>query len=551
MKIIKRTTYSIIAILITFIGCISCESTELEILDNPNEVSATESDIDFFLNSIQVAALTVFEGTPNNDLGLSEAGMDMSRIDHAYGPTYQNAYAPTALNQVWRAVYSGALPDIRTMTPVAEEQELYTHVAIAKTLEVYMMVAMVDFFGDVPYSEATQGTEFPNPNVDSGETIYDAMFHLLEEAEADFNRSEVNLPSNDLFYGGDESKWIKFINTLRLKMLIQTRLVDSSVASKINAIIAEGNYIASAEDDFQMQWSSTDNNPDSRHPDFGVNFDNGTSDYMSTSFMYWLVAEKGMKDPRTRYYFYRQTGVNTTDPNEQSCVTQFPPAHFGPQDIFCNFSNEGYWGRVHFDANGIPPDRGLRTTFGVYPVGGLFDDDSFSTITSRNIGLQGAGISPILLSSYVDFMLAESALTLNTSGSARAYLERGIRKSMDKVLNFAPDLIDPNFAATSSDVDDYLAIVLDQFDNAASNEDKLEIIVKEYMIALFGNGIEAYNAYRRTGKPYLQQALIADPGPFMRSFFYPQVFVDQNSVVDQKADQSIPVFWDNGSANLN
>ena len=100
-------------------------------------------------------------------------------------------------------------------------------------------------------------------------------------------------------------------------------------------------------------------------------------------------------------------------------------------------------------------------------------------------------------------------------------------------------------------MDDYLAIVLDQFDNAASNEDKLEIIVKEYMIALFGNGIEAYNAYRRTGKPYLQQALIADPGPFMRSFFYPQVFVDQNSVVDQKADQSIPVFWDNGSANLN
>lgn len=551
MKIIKRTAYSLVAIIVALIGFNSCESTELEILDNPNQVSPTQSDIDFFLNSIQIAALTVFEGSPNNDLGLSEAGMDMARIDHAYGPTYQNAYSPTALNQVWQAVYSSALPDIRTMTPVAEEQELYTHVAVAKTLEAYMMVAMVDFFGDIPYSEATQGTEFPNPNVDSGQTIYEAMFALLDEAEADFNKSEVTLPSNDLFYGGDESKWIKFINTLRLKMLVQTRLVDSSAASKINAIIAEGNYITSEEDDFQMQWSSTDNNPDSRHPDFGVNFDNGTSDYMSTSFMYWLVEEKGMKDPRTRYYFYRQTGMNTTDPNEQSCVTQFPPAHFGSQDIFCNFSNEGYWGRVHFDANGIPPDRGLRTTFGVYPVGGLFDNDSFTTITSRNIGLQGAGISPILLASYVDFMLAESSLTLNTTGNARNYLEQGIRKSMNKVLNFAPDLVDPDFAATSTDVDNYVAFVLDQYDNAPSNDEKLEIVIKEYMIALFGNGIEAYNAYRRTGKPYLQKALIADPGPFMRSFFYPQTFVDQNSVVDQKTDQSVPVFWDNGSTNLN
>ena len=247
------------------------------------------------------------------------------------------------------------------------------------------------------------GVEFPNPEVDAGADIYAAVEALLNEAIIDFNKTEKAPPSNDLFYGGDEAKWIRLINTLKLKLYVQSRLVDNSVASKIDAIVASGDYITSAADDFQMQWSSTSTNPDSRHPEFGPNFDNGTAEYMNTTFMYWMADEKAVRDPRIRYYFYRQVDVNTTNVNEQSCITQFPPAHYELEDIFCNFSNEGFWGRVHGDANGIPPDRGKRTTFGLYPVGGLFDDDSFQTITSRNISTQGAGISPFLLASYVDF----------------------------------------------------------------------------------------------------------------------------------------------------
>ena len=30
--------------------------------------------------------------------------------------------------------------------------------------------------------------------------------------------------------------------------------------------------------------------------------------------------------------------------------------------------------------------------------------------------------------------------------------------------------------------------------------DRLNVIMKEYFIALWGNGIESYNNYRRTGK---------------------------------------------------
>lgn len=547
-KIINNIIKGVLTISLCFSS--SCETTQLEILDNPNAVSPEQSDIDFFLNSIQLAAVTMFEGTPLDDTELSQVGMEVTRIGLMYGPTYGNAYTPITLNGSWRAVYSTALPDIKTMIPLAEEQELYTHVGIAKVLEVYMMITMVDFFGDVPYSEATLGEEFPNPKVDPGADIYAAMEKLLDEAITDFAKDEKALPKNDFFYGGDESKWIRLANTIKLKMYLQTRLVDSGAASKIDALIAEGNIITSESEDFEMRWSTTDTNPDSRHPNFGVNFDNGTSDYMNTTYMYWLVKEKGIEDPRWRYYFYRQVLENTTDPNEQSCITKFPPAHFGPQDIWCNFSDEGFWGRVHGNAEGIPPDRGKRTTFGLYPVGGPFDNDSGRTITSRNVGLQGAGISPFILSSYVDFMLAESALTLGTTGNAKMYLESAIRKSMDKVINFSPANVDENFAATQSDIDNYVNTVMTMYDNAGTEEGKLAVIVKEYFIALWGNGIEPYNTYRRTGEPYLQPTVIADPGPFIRSFFYPQVFVDSNSQVDQKQDQSVQVFWDTNPAGF-
>ncbi len=548
----KRTINKMLKVLLFLAICFgnACEVTELEILDNPNAVAPAQSDIDFFLNSIQVAAITMLDGSPLDNQELNEVGMEVSRMTHMAGPTYRNAYTTTTLNGAWRAVYSSALPDIRTMVPLAEEQELFTHVGIAKVLEAYMMVTMVDFFGDIPYSEALNASEFPNPSLDPGADIYLAMETLLNEAITDFGKTEKTLPSNDLFYDGDEAKWIRLANTLKLKMYVQTRLVDSSIAGKINAIVTAGNYIASSGDDFQMRWSSTDTNPDSRHPEFGPNFDNGTGEYMNTTYMYWMIEEKSIEDPRWRYYFYRQANVNTTDPNEQSCVTQFPPAHFGPEDIFCNFSNEGFWGRIHGNGDGIPPDGGLRTTFGLYPVGGLFDDNSANTITGRNIGLQGAGISPLLLASYVDFLLAEAALTTGITGDARTYLESGIRKSMDKVINFSTANVDAALAATSVDVDAYVAEVLGLYDAAATQEDRLEVIAKEYFLASWGNGVEPYNTYRRTGQPNLQPTRIADPGPFIRSFFYPQVFVDANSQVDQKADQDVQVFWDNNPAGF-
>ena len=69
-------------------------------------------------------------------------------------------------------------------------------------------------------------------------------------------------------------------------------------------------------------------------------------------------------------------------------------------------------------------------------------------------------------------------------------------------------------------------------------------------MALWGNGVDAYNLFRRTNKPEnIQYLLEANPGPFINSHLYPSVFVNRNLNAAQKANVGVQVFWDNWPAN--
>ena len=77
------------------------------------------------------------------------------------------------------------------------------------------------------------------------------------------------------------------------------------------------------------------------------------------------------------------------------------------------------------------------------------------------------------------------------------------------------------------------------------------MVVREYYIAAWGNGLEAYNMYRRTGKPdNMMPTLEPDGGNFPRSYPYPDVYVNRNANAVQKADLTARTFWDDGSVVL-
>jgi hypothetical protein len=251
--------------------------------------------------------------------------------------------------------------------------------------------------------------------------------------------------------------------------------------------------------------------------------------------------ETGIVDPRARYYFYRQTNQSPTGSN-------LPCANESGYD-YCYVGN-GYWGRDHADEAGLPADTDSRTTFGIYPVGGAFDANLYQdTEYTNEYNIKGEGIFPLLLSSQIAFMLAENSLTLGVSGSPIAYLEQGIRLSMDKVRNFTEDALTnrpnstTNYAMTSEDINDYVERVLNEYSSSSNNE-KLTIIAREFHIASFGNAIETYNLYRRTGKPDLQSPNLSISVPFPRLWNYPDGIVASNTNINQQSmtDQT---FWDN------
>jgi hypothetical protein len=70
--------------------------------------------------------------------------------------------------------------------------------------------------------------------------------------------------------------------------------------------------------------------------------------------------------------------------------------------------------------------------------------------------------------------------------------------------------------------------------NSGSNEQKWEVLATQQFIAHYGNGMDSYNFYRRTGYPKkLQLNIDPNPGAFVRSFFYPANEANVNSNIVQ------------------
>jgi hypothetical protein len=519
----------LLACIIMSVLCVSCELKNFDFQDDLNQLTPRDASPDFLLSEVQIQFQIIMrEFIRNSD--------DIMRYE-AMTDTYSDLVSPNVLNLEWSVLY-GLRNNVKILENLAAQNDgLIFHRGMAKVLSGFAFVSMVDYVGNIPFSQANNPAEFPNPVVDNGAAIYSEVLADITAAIADFNAATV-IPQTDLFYNGDKDKWIAFANSLKLKLLLQTRLVDTGISDDINTLIS-GSLIKNVNGDFQFGYS-TEVEPDSRHFYFERGYStNGMAEYIGNYFMFMLKDSKNVQDPRLRYYIYRQSNIDPVASRFIICTGK-------PEYDYC-YVGDAYSGIDHGDELTGRADRFLRTIYGLYPGGGAFDADNFTSAqTSKNLG--GAGILPLLSASYVKFLLAESALKLGTIGDPAVLLEQGIRLSMEKVLNFAP--VDPAFAATSTNVNDYVTEVLANYTNAANDDEKLDIIITESYLSEFGNSMAAYNAYRRTGYPSnLQEPIINESIPFPRSFLYPEDAINRNSSLKQQAT-TVQVFWDNNPAGF-
>jgi hypothetical protein len=447
------------------------------------------------LNSLQSSFAGFFNGA-------SGTGASLTRQINGGSSLYRTTITPEGFNGVWSTAYANILNDANTLMLLSvpdkdkPNERFARHMGITRIIQAYTLVTLVDMFGDVPFSQAFQGDANFNPGVDNSADLYTKALELLDSAKLDLTTNSTTAASPgylspiapdifDLYYGNGASapttnfdKWVKLANSLKLKIYLNLRLTDPTAAQTgIAALITENNWIDDQNENFVFRYSTTTADPDARHPAFVGQYPGGGGAYMSNWLMWHMLHGYDARhrnldsgDPRLRFYFYRQVTTNSTSTNEIRCLGESLPSHYptstgtaiidnsvagrapmgtrvldptnDPADIawtrtFCYPSSIGYWGRDHIDPQGIPPDGLLRTAYGSYPVGGRFDANNGVGV-SAGVGMRGAGIQPIMMRSFVQFMLAEASLYLTVGGAgALTYYTNGINFSLTDVRDWA------------------------------------------------------------------------------------------------------------------
>ena len=548
----------------------SCDLFDLDINKDPNNPTTITPEL--LLPTIMLDASSLFAGGVNSNthgfVGNSIASADDYNINS------------TSYNGLWRALYTGPMKDLdEVIKYTTNAGNLPKSLGVAQVLKAYYASMMVDLWGDIPYFTAWNGnfTQAPekNPAYDNAIDIYKDCLALIDKGVANLAIvSSAPLASGDPIYRGDVAKWTKMAWSLKLRLLVQVRkspAFSGTVAADIATVLTKP-LITSSADDFQFQFGKL-LQPDDRHPWYQAAYtgaENGYN-YIGHQIMFEMLLNR---DPRFSFYFKRQTKtiLDFNDPTERAtapctqtvgCTYGYIPLNTGsakPVDQLqkagivntpLSQANKDYlagiFGRDRGDQAGTPLDGALRTAPGVYPSGGFYDDAEPTTRKVSNNSAFGAGIFPMITASMVSFYQIEAALTLGTAGNARALYESAIRTSLAKVSSFGASLDVNSIAPSAAAIEGYVGSQLAIYDQATSNEGRLNRVLKQAWFTNFGNGFEQYNAFRRTGYPTTLTAPIATTRGFALRLPYSLNDLTLNSSAEaQKSvvfDQD-RIFWD-------
>jgi hypothetical protein len=568
MKILKSKNYYLFFALLLLVVS-SCEITDLDINTDPN--NASEASLNLLLTSAQFEGVNTFAGGLN-DATMGFQGINTSNDDFNF--------TNSSWNGTWNFLYSGPLKDLEEIISGADPEVNPNYLGIAQIMKAYYFTTMVDLWGDVPYSEAFKGNAeetITEPVYDSGASIYADAFLLIDQGITNLAKSQGVSVKGDIIYGGNLTRWRKAAKSLKLKLLINTRNVNSNTAA-IQSLISEGDLILSGSNDFQLRFSSL-KNPDNRHPMYQAGYAGGEAgySYFGHQLMYEMLSSK---DPRTPFYFKRQT-TTILDPEDPTAKQTIPCSQrddcvynyfvtsskvtngiFGvdPDGLTDSQASylAGFFGRDRSDPSGIPNDNPLRTTVGAYPAAGLFDKSA--GLTGGNKFGVGDGIFPIISSWMVKFWMLEAqiALNVNTGYTESDLLAEAIGDQMKKVISVGTSA-DPQ---ASSDIsnwpnlyswpivfkteNEYINSIISDYPTSGSSNQRLNTVLKHAWFANFGNGFEGYNSFRRTGFPSDIQAPLQLIRQFALSFPYAQDEINLNPNTPQKAydSPSAAIFWD-------
>lgn len=162
------------------------------------------------------------------------------------------------LNNFWNTgIYVGSMRDCVDIINRTSDEEGVNSRGVAKIYLAANLGLATNSWGDVPFSEAFQGEENLFPKYDSQESIYEAIFRLLDEAVADLNATDPLGSIQGSLIDLDNDGWIKVAYALKARYYIQLTKRDPQAAT--NALTAIANAMGSNADQAEFNFDNTIN----------------------------------------------------------------------------------------------------------------------------------------------------------------------------------------------------------------------------------------------------------------------------------------------------
>lgn len=183
----------------------------------------------------------------------------MAGTDRQYIPLANYTFDEDAFSGDWGNVYTGGgLIDERAI----ESQELALgdslYVGVAKVMEALTMGTAADVWGDIPYREAASSVL--EPHLDPQQQVYADIQAQLDTAVAYLQCTSPTCAGpgpNDLFYGGDASKWLALAHTLKARYFMHVTTQDPTAYASALTEAQQG--ILSPDGDFKSYQSTNPN----------------------------------------------------------------------------------------------------------------------------------------------------------------------------------------------------------------------------------------------------------------------------------------------------
>lgn len=256
---LKKLIYGVsFAALIVAVGS-SCRKGQFNI--NQTQNLPTDSTVTY--DVVLPAALHASGGIIATQWGPIQNWMGYWARSGTYAPNViEETYEITTGfgNGIWNNCYDNNY-DYQIVINKASQAGATFYEGIARIMRAHNFQILVDVYGNVPYSQALKGGANPTPAYDNGIDIYKDLLkeiklggELISSSIVSSTNANKNIATNDIMFNGNKAKWLRFANTLRLRLLVHAYAETGiNKTTEIADITSNGGGFLGLGEDAQVQ----------------------------------------------------------------------------------------------------------------------------------------------------------------------------------------------------------------------------------------------------------------------------------------------------------